>query len=60
MKKKPRTGRTPDVLRKSGPMDDRTKYDRKRRPNESIDELTDEEMQQRRSEMRDSERLRKN
>ncbi len=35
--KKPRTGRTPDLLRKSGPMRDRSKYDRKRRPGESSD-----------------------
>ena len=34
--KKPRTGRTPDLLRKSGPMRDRSKYDRKRRPDESL------------------------
>lgn len=25
----PRVGRTPEILRKSGPMKDRTKYDRK-------------------------------
>jgi hypothetical protein len=71
-KKKPRTGRTPDVLRKGGPMDDKTKYDRKRRPDESArdwarrmdkmsDELTEEEKESRRwdyySEMRDFERL---
>lgn len=29
--KKPRVGRTPDILRKSGPMKDKSKYDRKRR-----------------------------
>lgn len=29
--KKPRVGRTPDILRKSGPMQDRTKYNRKKR-----------------------------
>lgn len=28
--KKPRVGRTPDILRKSAPMRDRTKYDRKK------------------------------
>lgn len=37
-KKPPRVGRTPDVLRKGGPMKDRSKYDRqpkhKRREND--------------------------
>ena len=28
-KKPPRVGRTPDILRKSGPMKDKTKYNRK-------------------------------
>lgn len=28
-KPKPRVGRTPDILRKSGPMKDRTKYTRR-------------------------------
>lgn len=31
---KPRVGRTPDLLRKSGPMRDRTKYTRKEKHRE--------------------------
>jgi hypothetical protein len=38
MSKKPRTGRTPDILRMGGPIKDRSKYDRKDRPDEALDD----------------------
>jgi len=37
-KKAPRVGRTPDLLRKGGPMKDRKKYDRKNK--KAIDDIT--------------------
>ena len=52
MTKKPRAGRTPDILRKGGPMDDRTKYHRQRRL-EEMQEIAEDEKERQHSDERD-------